>query len=231
MQPIVFIHGIRVSRTMWNPQLRLLHDKTAAIAIDLPGHGRRRTEPFTMTTAIEAVTDAVDTLGKPAILVGASLGGYIAYATAAAHPDHTAGIVAMGSTAVVTPARIRPYRLLGHMGGRGENLQRALIRLSMGRKPAADLTAGGLSTETVPAVLEALTNFDALAAVAATDRPVRFINGQWDWFRADEKRFIDAAGRARLTIMPRSGHLINLTRPGEVTAAIEDAATTGPRTR
>ena len=224
MHPVVFIHGIRVSRTMWNPQLRLLHGKTLAIAVDLPGHGHRRTEPFTMATAVASIADAIDAIGEPVVLVGASLGGYVAYATAAAHPDHTTGVVTIGSTAIITPTRIRPYRLLGKTGF-GEKLQRAVIRARLERSAAADLTAGGMSIEAVPDILNALAEFDALTAVAAYSGPTRFVNGRWDRFRIDEKRFLSTAPDGQLTIVGGAGHLVNLTRPGEVTAVVEAAAT------
>ena len=35
---IVFVHGTRLSRTMWRPQMEDLRDRYRVIAVDLPGH-------------------------------------------------------------------------------------------------------------------------------------------------------------------------------------------------
>ena len=46
---VVLVHGLRTSATMWRRQLAALarHD-VDAVAIDLPGHGTRMDEPFTL---------------------------------------------------------------------------------------------------------------------------------------------------------------------------------------
>lgn len=100
--PLVFVHGMRVSGTMWQPVIDTLGTRHPTAAPDLPGHGSRRAEPFTLPGAVAAVTDAIDALGGRALVVGLSLGGYVAVATAGSHPDRVLGLVAMGCTA--TPA-------------------------------------------------------------------------------------------------------------------------------
>lgn len=51
---IVLIHAVRSSRTMWKGQVRRLRDHGfQVIAPDLPGHGRRRDESFTLEGALE----------------------------------------------------------------------------------------------------------------------------------------------------------------------------------
>ena len=46
---IVFVHGTRLYRNQWLPQLRRLSGRYRCVAIDLPGHGERADEPFTMS--------------------------------------------------------------------------------------------------------------------------------------------------------------------------------------
>ncbi|MFD0883908.1 alpha/beta fold hydrolase, partial [Streptosporangium algeriense] len=72
MQPVVFLHGIRVSATMWDPVIE--HLDRPARAIDLPGHGTRAGEPFSMDEAVSAVAAAIDSLGGNAVVAGLSLG-------------------------------------------------------------------------------------------------------------------------------------------------------------
>ena len=37
--PIVFVHGTRLTRSMWRAQTEDLQDAFRVIAVDLPGHG------------------------------------------------------------------------------------------------------------------------------------------------------------------------------------------------
>ncbi|WP_341855179.1 alpha/beta hydrolase [Brachybacterium sp. GPGPB12] len=57
---IVLIHAVRSSRTMWKGQVRRLRDRGyEVIAPDLPGHGARRGEPFTLKSALATIDEAV----------------------------------------------------------------------------------------------------------------------------------------------------------------------------
>ena len=98
MVPVVFVHGIRLSSAAWTDQIE--HVESAA-SIDLPGHGRRRGERFTLSLAVQAVVDAID---ERALVVGHSLGGYVAIAAAARHPERVAGLIANGSGTTFAPA-------------------------------------------------------------------------------------------------------------------------------
>lgn len=101
---IVFVHGMRTSGAIWDAQLAAVHDAGYdARAIDLPGHGVRRRERFTMQGAFEAIDEAADEMaadrpGARLALVGLSLGGYTSLAYAAHAPEARrtalAGVVA-----------------------------------------------------------------------------------------------------------------------------------------
>ena len=57
---IVFVHGIRTSATMWRSQLEFLADQgIPAVAVDLPGHGTRMNEDFTLHEALHTIDVAV----------------------------------------------------------------------------------------------------------------------------------------------------------------------------
>lgn len=113
--PIVLLHGIRLSRTMWQPVQDRLHHP--AHAIDLPGHGTRRGERFTLDAATQAVADAIDAAGGQALVAGLSMGGYVAIATAERFPERVAGLVAIGCTAR-NSAMNRAFRAAAGLAGR-----------------------------------------------------------------------------------------------------------------
>ena len=90
--PVVLVHGLRTSRTMWRAQVEALQRVGhRAVAVDLPGHGTRIGEPFTLDAAVDTVADAIDEVGGPAVVVGLSLGGYVAIRHAVPRDDGRPG--------------------------------------------------------------------------------------------------------------------------------------------
>ena len=111
---IVFLHGTRLCRSAWAPQMADLRDEFRVIAMDLPGHGARADDPFTLASAREAVVAVIEAAaGGRAVLVGLSLGGYVAMDVAAARPDLVRGLVLSGATAEPVGWRAWPFRALG----------------------------------------------------------------------------------------------------------------------
>lgn len=109
---IVLIHAVRSSRTMWKGQTRRLRPRGyTVIAPDLPGHGRRRGEPFTLEGALATIDEAVDACAEPPLLVGLSLGGFLTLHWAGTHPGRLTGAVAADCTIVPGPALARIYGL------------------------------------------------------------------------------------------------------------------------
>lgn len=223
--PLVLLHGIRLTHTMWHEHVAKLTSQRRVVPIDLPGHGERAGQRFTMEAAADAVADTIASIGGRAIVAGISLGGYSAIAAAQRHPDAVAGVVAFSCTALPHPQRATRYRMLAKLAGRrGEFVQRGLLRLRLGAESASAVTAGGLHTAAVPDVITAVTGFDVLHALRTYPHKVWFINGARDSFRVDEETFVESSRDAKLVTVPRAGHLLTLTH-GEVTSRlIEDAA-------
>lgn len=111
---VVFVHGMRSSGAIWEPQIE--HVRAAgheAVAVDLPAHGARRHDRFTMDGALEALDDAVATLPPgPVALVGLSLGGYtsLAWAARPEAADRLVGVLAAGCTSDPKGKPVRLYR-------------------------------------------------------------------------------------------------------------------------
>ena len=74
---IVFVHGTRLTRALWTAQLLDLSDTYRVAALDLPGHGALRGEPFELDAAadqVAAVIRATAPADDPrAVVVGLSL--------------------------------------------------------------------------------------------------------------------------------------------------------------
>jgi pimeloyl-ACP methyl ester carboxylesterase len=88
--PVVFLHGVSGSlRTYaWLPGE--IADGRRIVRVDLRGHGRSEHAPGTYDVDRygEDVVDVLrETVGRPAVLVGHSLGGVVAWWVAQRHPD------------------------------------------------------------------------------------------------------------------------------------------------
>lgn len=97
---LLMLHGMGASRTLHLPQVRELCSVHRCVAPDLPGHGARCKEPLTLSSALAAVEQVVaeelvdgDSEAERYILYGVGMGGFIAMAYAARHPESVAGLV------------------------------------------------------------------------------------------------------------------------------------------
>ncbi|KZB83392.1 alpha/beta fold hydrolase [Amycolatopsis regifaucium] len=223
MVPVVFVHGIRLSGAAWSEQLELLGHP--ANAVDLPGHGTRRGVRFTLAAATDAVAEAID---ERALVVGHSLGGYVAIAAAARHPERVAGLVVAGSTflpgrTLEAPFRIA-HRLLTRLPDQGERLGRRQFESMLPPKLARAVIDGGIATEVIPDVAKAFADFDVLGELGSYPGPTWLINGSRDHFRRHERRFLDVCADGRLVNVPKAGHYLPMVRGQEFSRLVFDAA-------
>ncbi|GAB2452308.1 alpha/beta fold hydrolase [Xylanimonas ulmi] len=250
--PVVLAHGARTSHTMWRRQVDALAAAgIRAVAVDLPGHGARQGERFTLDGAVDAVARAVDDVGGRALVVGLSLGGYVAVEHRARRPEQSAGLVA-ASCSTPPQSRLREAwlvaaRLLEASPDRGERLNDLLVGLTLDAEAARDVAAGGYALTVMADVLREVVASDTLTALARGVSPVWIVNGRWDHFRSRERAMLAAArsggAGARLIVVPRARHTVSLDAPVafsrvllEAVAAVSPrspaaAPTRGPRPR
>jgi pimeloyl-ACP methyl ester carboxylesterase len=228
---IVFLHGTRLTGAEWAAQTRALGDAFECLAPDLPGHGRAADTPFTLAGAGEAVADAIERSGRgPAVLVGLSLGGYVAMEVAARWPERVAGLVIAGATAEPTRIRAIPYRLLAFAFERVDEhlldrLNRRFFRFRYPAEIAEPIVAAGFHFKGGAAAIRALIGERFIPRLARYPGPTLVVNGEFDvLFRLFQRSFVEAAVDARRRLIPGATHLSNLDRPDAFSAAVRDFA-------
>lgn len=99
--PIVFLHGMGTSAATWNRCMELLQDRFTVVAPDLLGHGESPVldDPaeYTRDRTLIDLDDILSELDGSPVLVGHSLGGYLALAYAATRPDAVRGVVVLNT--------------------------------------------------------------------------------------------------------------------------------------
>lgn len=99
-RPIVLLHCAAANRQIWRPQLESLAEEFRVIALDLPGHGARAGMPFRLSRARHLIAEVISAEARePVLLVGLSLGGYVAINFAYRFPEQVAGLGLSGATA------------------------------------------------------------------------------------------------------------------------------------
>jgi pimeloyl-ACP methyl ester carboxylesterase len=98
---VVLLHGFLENQSMWNTVLPELLKKNRLITIDLLGHGVTECLGYvhTMEDQADVVHHVLNELKiRKAVLIGHSMGGYVALAFAELYPDTVKGIVLVNST-------------------------------------------------------------------------------------------------------------------------------------
>jgi pimeloyl-ACP methyl ester carboxylesterase len=217
---LVLVHGTRLTRAAWSPQVAALADRFRVIAPDLPGHGALADVPFTLEAAADQLARVIDeAAGGRAIVVGHSLGGYVAMELAARSPERVAGLVLAGASREPIGIWTLPYRwlaLLLRIGNRRgfDRVNAWFFRWRFGPAVADELVRGGFWPAGGAAALRALMGRRFIPRLRDYPGPTLILNGDLDvLFRLGERAFVDAARDGRRAVIRRATHLVNLDQP------------------
>lgn len=111
-QPVVLLHGTSSSLHTWDGWASVLQAKRRVIRVDLPGFGLTGPTPdgnYQMPVYSHFVASLMDTLQvQHAVLVGNSLGGYVAWKTAVDYPDRVSKLILVDAAGYATNAASVP---------------------------------------------------------------------------------------------------------------------------
>lgn len=234
--PIIFLHGSGMDRTVWQLQTRYFawHGR-GVLAVDLPGHGKSEGPALDNIEAQAAwVIDLMDAAGAAqAALVGHSMGAALALETAAAYPSRVSAIALCG---VAETMPVHPELLAAGLEG-DRHAYDLITSWGFDRKahigghkaPGTWMTGGGLRLlergrdAVVGTDLAASNGYKgARAAAAKIACPALFVLGDRDRMTPPKntRPLIDAIDGALVEIIADCGHMMMVERPDETLDAL-----------
>jgi pimeloyl-ACP methyl ester carboxylesterase len=234
-EPVVFLHGYPLSGRLWDETVSELGDGFRCIVPDLRGHGASEaSERADMARYADDVAELLDALGetRPVVLVGLSMGGYVAFEFIRRHGDRVRALVLVDTRAgpdtlaAAEARRETAERVLQE--GSGAVADEMAERLfasgaprtlrSRWREIMAATPAGG-----VAAALRAMADRpDSLPTLEALRIPVLVVVGEEDAITppAEAERMASAAAGAGLEVVAGAGHMTPVERPAEFGAIL-----------
>lgn len=238
-RPIVFVHGLSGQWQNWLENIPRFALDRRVVALDLPGFGRSPMprEPIAIDFYGRVVAELCERLGLgPAVLVGNSMGGYVAAEVAISAPAAVERLMLVSSAGIsqreVPRGRaLRVGRLMA-FGTRSSTAQRRalaarpvtrhLILALVVRHPtrlAPDVTLEGLMKGSgKPGFYDALVtclDYDFLERLPEIGCPTVVLWGRQDAIIPvrDADRFVELIPGSRKVVMEDTGHVAMLERP------------------
>jgi glutathione S-transferase len=226
---VVFVHGLAGNAGHWEAQLRHLSTSRRAVAIELRGHGGSAAPAkgdYALEALAEDVAAGVDALGLGRfVLVGHSIGGGVALAYAAAHPERVAGLFLVDpmSDARPLPAADKEAFLASLDSPAYAQVIRESWLEMAGEVPTVrerllcDLEA--MPRQVVVGIQRARMCFDPVTALARFPGPVfSLVLPTNDTPRSVHRLRAGIPHR----VVPGTGHWVQLERPDDVDRALDE---------
>ncbi|GEL95581.1 alpha/beta fold hydrolase [Cellulomonas composti] len=240
--PVVLLHGFPLDHRMWLDVAAALPAGRRVLAADLPGAAGAPvdlSEPSLESAADDLARELADAGIERAVVVGLSMGGYVALALAQRAPALVAalGLVDTKSTADADDARANRLRIALEALD-GDTLEPV--------RPMATTLVGETTRAARPEVSERIAvwidgqspagvAWSQRAMAARPDRtdvlhefagPVTVVVGDEDVTTpvAAAEHMVAAARDAHLVVVPRSGHMSAVEQPAAVAAALAELA-------
>lgn len=228
--PLVMLHGFPHNRTLWAPQLGALVDHCRCVAPDLRGFGESSvTPPWSMDQYADDVVALLEHLDiRRCVVVGLSMGGYVAFALWRRRPDLIRGLVLADTRSTPDTEEAKQKRremiALAHERGSGA-VADAQINGMLGkttRENHPDIVESVLQMlEAAPidgiiGSLEAMMSRpDSTDTLRSITVPTVIVVGEEDALTPvkDARAMHEALPSSRLEVIRGAGHLSNLEKP------------------
>ena len=230
---VVLLHGFPLDRSIWDGLLGPLAVAHRLIVPDLRGHGRSPATPgpYPMEDLADDVLETLEaeSVPPPYVLVGHSMGGYVALAFAEAHPDRLRALILLSSRASADTPEAAERRLASAETLDREGTTDSLLGMVDTMLATDNRRARPELVEQVGALIRGTPAVGAAGALRgmsarpdrhdvlrALDVPLLVVAGNDDAIVPPEESaaMADAAPDGRLATIPGAGHLAPLEVPG-----------------
>jgi pimeloyl-ACP methyl ester carboxylesterase len=238
--PVLLLHAFPLSSAMWSAQRDALAAGYRVLTPDQRGFGNSplgSAEP-SLAVAADDVAALLDARGiDRAVVVGLSMGGYVAMALVRDHPRLVRALVLADTKASADSgaARDKRERIAQGVLDAGssavlldEVLPTLLGDTSERERPAVVERVRRMVTEAPPAAVAwaqraMAARPDSFAALGAAGVPTLVLVGEEDRLSPPEEaqQIVDAVPGAELVVLPAAGHLSAVEIPAEFTAAVQ----------
>ncbi|MES0828256.1 alpha/beta fold hydrolase [Ruegeria sp. SCP11] len=234
--PVVLIHGVGMQSAAWGPQIEAFSKTHHVIALDMPGHGGSDRIPSgsDLPVFLDWLLAVLDALKLERVsLAGHSMGALIAGGFAVCHPERVARVALLNGVFCRDEAASRSVVARAELIGTGSFDLETPLRRWFGDTPieqaARDEVANWLSEVNIDGYATAYGAFargDALYSdgFSKIRCPLLALTGDDDpnSTPAMSQAMADAAPYGRAIIIEDHRHMVNMTAPNVVNAALTD---------
>lgn len=232
--PLVMLHGFCAHSHIWDPVLIPLDDDYCLLVPDLPGFGKSPLPAADNLSAyVQPVIDMLDAEGiDQAVIVGHSMGGYIALELAATHPYRIRGLGLVHShpyadTESQRSSREKAIRVI-HEKGAAFYVKQFIPGLfnSTTDRLIVKATIASLEAQTAEGLVAGQQAMwqreDRTSVLEQADYPVLVLQGEHDMLIPPDRRYAQAALPAQCLVhtMPLAAHMGMIEQPRECATTI-----------
>lgn len=228
---VVFLHAFPLNGGMWAAQAQALAGRARRLSFDVRGFGRSPLSPtpFLFEHLVDDLLALLDARGiERALLVGSSMGGYVALRAAERAPERVAGLLLAGTQAAADANAAKLKRaggvrqlLAGGVDAYVEDFLKGALspETHRGRAPVVGEARRIIGESSPSALVHGLvalaTRTDTTEALPSFAAPTRVVVGADDGITppAVAEKLARAIPGADLHVLPGAGHLVSLELP------------------
>ncbi|MGP4014532.1 alpha/beta fold hydrolase [Saccharopolyspora sp. 5N708] len=233
--PVLLLHSLAQRGELWRPLIDRLAPRARVLAMDARGHGDSTWDgtPFSVPDLAEDAARLITELDAgPAAVAGMSMGGCVAIALAATHPELVRSLVLADTTACYGPDRRALWEQRAQVAVQKPRRQQTAFQLDRWFSPAFVNSEPAEVARVVEIFVDtdsrahaqacrALGEFDGTALLASITCPTLVVVGEFDYATPPDmaRTLADGIPDAELRVLAEARHFSLLEKPGAMDLA------------
>lgn len=232
---MILIHGKGYSKENMDRLFDYFKSQYHVVSYDVRGHGESdKPSVFTLEDDVEDLSSLINVMHlEMPVVIGFSMGSYIALKTAEEYPKLFSAIVLIGTKGGGASSSTEKIQQEAASAGKSrEQIAQQLIRKVFAPQTTFEDIAAfdkeiqspvTLTSTEQDAITKSLQNFDLLASAEKVTVPVLILTGEYDGINppAEGERVANALPNASFKVIPGAGHIAFFENPKEVFSLID----------